>query len=448
MLLGLDKINIMRIIMDLIKSQTNRSMCKILLLGFILFATCFSTNAYSGVYYVDNAGSPTCADASGYGSESKPWCTIPYSLTRISGGDDLYVKSGIYSGSLFISGPSGTDRKRTSILAYPGHHPKIMGSGVNTGRVRLTDVNYMNISGFEITNYNQGIRIEGSSNITIQNCTVHYIGQEAIGAIYNSSYIIIENNSIYDTKKYMYNGEGVYIGSGSAEPLDTTNNVIIRNNTIYNTGSGGNNEAIELKPGTHDCLVEANIIYESRNGDASWGAIEIDESHFDNGIGYNSNPNHIIRNNIIHDVDTAIRAGTGCSIYNNIIYNVASGYFGIYINNLWSGDSAYTRRIYHNTIDVLSDNAVSINGGPADVKNNIGPLLTNNMVTSNSYYVSKKGGNYHLESGSAPVNAGLDLTGTVQTDKDGASRLGYGLPDLGAYEFIPLLPPQSLKILP
>ena len=73
--------------------------------------------------------------------------------------------------------------------------------------------------------------------------------------------------------------------------------------------------------------------------------------------------------------------------------------------------------------------------GTADVKNNIGPATTNNLATSDAYYAGKEVANYHLASGSAPINAGLDLTSTVPTDIEGKSRLTYPLPDLGAYEY-------------
>ena len=55
----------------------------------------------------------------------------------------------------------------------------------------------------------------------------------------------------------MSNGEGVYVGT---DPLqaggipDRTKSITIKNNEIYNT----RNEAIELKAGTSDCMVQNN----------------------------------------------------------------------------------------------------------------------------------------------------------------------------------------------
>ena len=97
-----------------------------------------------------------------------------------------------------------------------------------------------------------------------------------------------------------------------------------------------------------------------------------------------------------------------------------------------------TRTIYHNTLDTTAANAVVVAGGTADVKNNIGPSTTNNLATSDTFYVAKAQGNYQLVVGTAPVNAGLDLTATVPTDIIGVSRILQAPPDLGAYEYEPI----------
>ena len=69
------------------------------------------------------------------------------------------------------------------------------------------------------------------------------------------------------------------------------------------------------------------------------------------------------------------------------------------------------------------------------MKNNIGPTSTNNIATSDSFYVNKTGYDYHLKSGVAPINAGVNLTSVVPVDIAGISRTANGAPDLGAYEY-------------
>src|SRR5262249_46773024 len=156
----------------------------------------------------------------------------------------------------------------------------------------------------------------------VQNVTIHHVGQEALGVHLDSSFVTLRKNTIHDTRQWQYNGEGIYIGHGSTASHDNTNNVTIQGNTIYNT----NDECIELKSGTHDNIVDGNDISHCLL-DPSWGAtigsIEVDEAI--NGNQYwNSNPNHIVRNNIVHDTKSGIRPGTGATVYNNLVYNLSS----------------------------------------------------------------------------------------------------------------------------
>jgi hypothetical protein len=160
------------------------------------------------------------------------------------------------------------------------------------------------------------------------------------------------------------------------------------------------------------------------------GAIEVNHS-VGSVQNYPGDPQHVVRNNFIHDVTTAIRAGTGCALYNNVIWNV-SGY-GIYVDN--QSNDSYTRAVYHNTIDAAPANAVFRAGGTQDVRNNIGPAAAGNLPTQDGYYVNKAGADYHLVKGAAPIDAGDDLTSIVPTDKDGVGRKANGAPDMGAYEY-------------
>jgi thermitase len=385
-------------------------------------------------FYVDNSGSPACGNFSGWGTEANPWCTINYGINNMSAGGTLYVKAGTYREDVYISRPAGTASQPTVIRTYPGHVVTILGGGVHTGRVKITGTSYVTFDGFVITNFNQGLFIESADHIVVQNTTIHLVGQEGMHVLANSSFITLQNNVIHDTRQYAWNGEGIYIGTSSSGPLDNTNNVIVRNNLIYNTPD----EGIELKPGTHDCIVEGNTLYNiMANGEYSetGGAIEVNEATIScpscvNGIQtWPFNPNHIIRNNVVHSSKTAIRLGTGGTVYNNVVYNIVSPYNGILVNN--NAGDFYPRRVYHNTVDMTSSRAILVSGGSADVRNNIGPATANNMATSSIFFVNPAARDYHLLPGSAPVNAGVDLTATVPTDIEGKTR---SIPDLGAYE--------------
>jgi parallel beta-helix repeat protein len=385
--------------------------------------------------YVDNSGAPSCSNSPTGGSESKPWCTINYGIGRMGSGDTLYVKGGTYREDVYFAGPAGAAGSSTVIRAYPGHAVTILGSGIDSGRVKISNTSYVTFDGLIITNFNQGLYVESSHDVVVQNCIVHHVGQEGIHVGWDSSFVTIQDSVVHDTRQWQYNGEGIYVGQGSTAPRDNSHHVTIRRNTIYNTAD----EAIELKSGTHDNVIEGNTIHNALTdpkygggGSNTVGSIEVDESSNGNQ-SWGANPNHIVRDNRVYDTFTGIRAGTGTTVYNNLVYGIANGYYGIYVNNL-SGD-AYTRAIYHNTVDLPSARAIVIAGGVADVRNNIGPSTTNNMPTSTAYYVNQASADFRLVAGSAPIGAGIDLTSVVPTDVLGVSRLEHMPPDRGAYEY-------------
>ena len=413
----------------------------------VLFSFTYAHPLAAATFYVDNSGSPPCGDVPTNGTEANPWCTISYGASRTSGGDTLYVKNGTYAnpGPLLNSTHSGTESNPTVVAAFPGHAPVIQGAGVHTGRVRIDNASHARMEGFTITSVQDGIFIHNSSNIVFRRNTIHDVGQVCIGVQKNSSFVTVEDNVCFNTGLNTGEfGEGIYVGTGSRGLLDNTNNVTVRRNTVHDT----TDEGIELKPGTHDNIVEGNLLYNiSTPFGPTVGAIEVSERNAGNQ-SWTGNPSHIIRDNIVHSSVTAIRLGTGSTAYNNVIYNIQAGHYGIYANNS-NGDS-FTRFIYHNTVDLSSSNAIVVAGGTTDVKNNIGSSTTNNVATSDSFYVNKTGADYHLAPGSAPINAGLDLTGIVPTDIEGKSRLTQPPPALGAYEFggaPPLEPPTNLRVI-
>lgn len=408
---------------------------KKLLLPSMLFLLWLSASANAATLYVDNSGSPACANNPSNGTQAAPWCTVTYGISRMASGDILMVKAGTYNETFTITGPAGTSGAPTTVRTFPGATVTLRGSGVDSGRIKIENTRYITLDGFIVTNYNQGIHINSSDHIVVQNNTVYHVGQEGIHAQFNSSFVTIQNNTVHDTRQWQFNGEGIYVGSGSTNPADNTNNVIVKGNTVYNT----NDESIEIKPGTHDNVVDGNNVsaglLDPTFASPSSGSIEINEAKNVGSGNQNwpSNPNHIIRNNVVHDSKTAIRAGTGCTVYNNVVYNIASPYNGIYVDNLVS--DSYTRKIYNNTVDIVSARAMVVTGGTADIKNNIGPATTSNLATSSAYFVNAAGHDYRLVTGAAPINVGADLTATVPTDIVGVSRSANLPPDLGAYEY-------------
>ena len=414
------------------------------LLGFsISFHIAAAATSTAAIYYVDSSGSPACANSGGQaGSQAAPFCSVQYGISRLSSGDTLYVKNGTYSGDFTITGPSGTAGAHTVLSAYPGHAPILNGPSINNGRMKITGgCSYIDFIGFVITNHNQGLYLDddaGTStacnHILVQGITVHDVGQEGIairaGSPTGPRDFVIRDSLVYNTGRLgsSQNGEGIYVGNSSG--TDNTNGITLLNNTIHDA----QDECIELKGDSHDVIVDGNNLSNCITPGSSFGsgggAIEIDEPR--NSV---MNPNHIIRNNIIHDIPfnsgitkRGIRAGSGATIYNNVLYNINSAYSCILSNT-----SNYPRVIYHNTIDCTTGNALVNSGTTLDSRNNIGPSTTNNSAISSAFFVNYAGHDYHLVAGASVVNVGLDLRSTVPLDKDGGTR--DVAPDRGAYEY-------------
>jgi len=171
----------------------------------------------------------------------------------------------------------------------------------------------------------------------------------------------------------------------------------------------------------------------------TYGAIEVNE-HIIGVQQAIQEPSHIVRNNILHDVESAIRAGTSCKVYNNIIWNAAD--YGIYVDNK-AGDN-WDRLIYHNTIDLSGSSSVHVASSAsnqADVRNNIGP--SDNIVSDSSYFVG--GDDYHLVDGATPIDAGVSLGAEFLLDFEENTRNSQ--PDMGAYEYTGECTPMTLSDL-
>lgn len=402
------------------------------LLGFAILAGATS----AAERYVDNSGSPPCSNRPSGGTEAQPWCTINYAASGAAPGDVVYVKNGTYPEDIYIDRKHGGANYIT-IQNYPNHSPVIRGKGVDSGRNKIINSSFIRLVGFTITNFQHGLFVEESNNLILKSLKVHDVGQEAIHIKANSSFVTLQDSVIHDTRKWKYNGEGVYVGTSSSQqpkkpPYDNTHDILVKNNLIYNTMD----ECIEAKEGTYNVTIDGNTLHDCLLSpeitSSTWGAIEVMEhEHY-----YGSNPNHVIKNNIIRTTKTGIGVHTGAAVYNNVIYGQTGGFYGISIDNADSDD--YVRRIYHNTIDLPNSRAVMSSGHAfLDIRNNIGPESTNNVPAQDAFFANKKAGDYRLAPGAAPIDAGVDLTASVPHDIEGGSRSRRLPPDMGAYEFVP-----------
>jgi hypothetical protein len=182
-------------------------------------------------------------------------------LQNAQPGDFIHMADGTYTGN-FSSTISGTPERRITLC---GSRSAVIqtGSTSTLGFALRVRASYWTVTGFTVTNAQQGVAVEGGRHDDIQNLAVHGIGQEAIKLFKLSSYNTVRNNRIYNTGVwYPEWGEGVYVGSyyghwsanSGGQPDASDYNQVLDN--VF--GPDVRAEHIDVKEGTTGGLVQGN----------------------------------------------------------------------------------------------------------------------------------------------------------------------------------------------
>lgn len=240
-----------------------------------------------------------------------------------------------------------------SLMAYPGDHPILDGTGVANNPASYTDdiiyisnKNYIRVSGFILRNVNtnegSGIRVYGyGSHIELTNNEIYNIlgGAEDGGAmgitIYGSndskpiSNIIIDNNFIHDCQPAW--SEALTL-NGNIENFQVT----------HNTVQDVNNIGIDFIGG--ETWLSNRV---ARNGLCAWNKVYRANSSYGDGyaagIYVDGGKNILVENNIVSGSDIGMEIGaenqgivtSGITVRDNLLYkNEKAGLaFGGYASN-------------------------------------------------------------------------------------------------------------------
>ncbi len=266
--------------------------------------------------------------------------TIQSALNNAQPGDSILVKEKATPYFEKINFPSGGNQTGgyVTLMAYPGEHPVLDGSGVPNNPASYTDdmiylenVDYVRIIGFEIRNdtttEGSGIRVYGyGSYIEIRDNEIHNIrgGGEDGGAmgitIYGANdnlsinHIIIDGNHIYDCDPAW--SEALTL-NGNVEQFEVTNNIVEDVNNIGIDFIGG-----------EDWLSSKF----ARNGRCAWNQVFRANSPYEGGyaagIYVDGGQDIVIENNTVSGCDLGIEIGaenagvvtSGIKVRNNVIY--------------------------------------------------------------------------------------------------------------------------------
>ncbi len=355
----------------------------------------------------------------------------------------------------------------------PVAHPTTLDAQSN-GRVVL-------IAG-DITPTLTGLRLTGG-NATGLGGDVFFGGADAGGGLYSiSATVTLSNSWVFsntandDPLLPLSEGGGLYLASGTS--------TLYANTIATNTAQFGGGLALSLSEAT----VSRNSIFGNLANDGGWGgglyieASTVDLDH--NTIATNSADagaggglaaefgtltlsDNLIASNTITDV-----AGAGGGVYldfttagltNNVIVDNEAGLGdGVYVapassvnfahttlanNTGGDGSGIYVESSSFTTVDlintilvshtvgVFADTDATVNldstlfGGGTNTAGPPGTIVSTNEYSGNPGFANPSAGDYHLTSGSAALDVGIDAG--VTTDLDGLTRpIGLGF-DLG-----------------
>ena len=179
----------------------------------------------------------------------------------------------VYRGQHSANPGSGADGRADApivITANPGVwvDPGNLNSGF--GAIDVVSASHVQVDSVSVRNAQFGIRCmqctgTAGSPIRITNNVVADIGHAGIyvGGHWQthspSSHVLVEANQVTRTGRSAPRyGEGIYLGYGGAEWLDTSSDIVVRNNNISATGA----EGVDVKPGTRNVHVIGNLIHD------------------------------------------------------------------------------------------------------------------------------------------------------------------------------------------
>jgi hypothetical protein len=408
----------------------------------------------ANVYYVDS----TACDDSFPGTVTQPWCTIGHAAALMLPGDTVIVRPGRYHESVVPkTGTAG------AYITYQGEPGAVLdGTGTSAQAFDIRNVAYLNISGFEVTNYKNprpagdSVNIHGTSHhIILTNMLVHdnwngiimqdSANQIAIGSseVFNSRYGVGFENTVHDIVVdgvSSHNNSELYIGpvssyqNGDGFSDDAgTYNLTIRNSVAY----GNQDAGFDIKAVNFSCA-NCKSYNNAKYGFRLWG----NGGPFTiiNGLAYGNGWFPLMLQNL----------GPTTSFY-NCTFVGSPGDQGYMIdqsaanlvmrNTVFAG---FSKRMSNGTLTGVDDD-YDLYFSPAGT---LGYTPGPHSLKVDPLFVNPSNGDYHLQAQSLAIDSGTSLP-QVTTDLDGNSRPQGVAYDMGAYEYLGAgVPVVSVSVSP
>ena len=437
----------------------------------LLFIILLADPLYAGrIYYINGA----VGNDSYPGTESQPWRTIQKAANTMVAGDKAIVKSGTYKERVSET-TSGSPGNEITFLANAGDMVTCKGFTISGSCVT--------VDGFKVDaddndrRSGSGFYVSGDY-VTIKNCYVtecpwggiFYDKNSSYGYIYNNrcyhngqngisvrgNHHLVENNEVWESVQYHPQGgpeerpdaDGIrfhgdhhtFRGNWIHEPalLSDPHN-INPHIDCFQTFAVDSNET----PAGNYCTFERNHCRHYENemftfmitGSKTFPAhhITIKNNIFEVGLGINIHDGggtgghdiFIYNNTFIGSFAGRIDSGTPMSISYASNINVK--------NNITVDYKGTHRKIYECTRLTLEKNLAynTDHSAPSAIP----PSQENELWAVDPKFIDLSGHDFHLQSSSPCVDAGVSLS-QVTDDFDSNSRPQGSAPDIGAYEYV------------
>jgi parallel beta-helix repeat protein len=207
------------------------------------------TVAAGNSYYISPSG-----NTSNDGTQSSPWPSVLYALSKVGGGNTFILEPGTYGPILVGRTYGGTSASPTVIRSQSKWQAVIDGSRNSTVEGVASEVNgaggttdYVTFDGLKVIHAGtDGISLGGNGDSAV-NCWVS--GSRCTGiSAYNRNNVTIQNNLIENNGTSTRFTHGIYAGGAAL----TVNGNVVR----HNSGVG-----IQMSSNPQNCTVSGNLVY-------------------------------------------------------------------------------------------------------------------------------------------------------------------------------------------
>lgn len=365
--------------------------------------------AWASTFYVSSAGSDdlSCSEATLFDS---PRGTIQAGMECLTdAGDELLVREGTYAESLVIDGDgvslsSGLSWENpVRIAAYEAEsvilRPR---SGDAVVRIEQAGLHHLILDGLEIdaTGVTDGVVLQGD---------VHHVR--------------FQNGAVHHADRH-----GIVTSSDGGPGLAKTSHEFLKMEVVDN--GAGNSTGHGVFFGTSGNLVQGCFIQGNGKGADGWG-IKVSQGNGNMAV-----------NNMVWQNGNGISVGDGSSIATRLYHNTVYGNAGA---GIVIGAHSVDTTI-HNTISAGHDVDLEFSDSPT--------TIASNNLAGFPLFVDAERGDFHLQTQSPAINAGLDLSDVedrradaLVLDYEGTDRPQQGGWDIGALEYAVLESPPAASFI-